>query len=518
MSEPFSERVLLVDDDRELLALERAILSSESLEIAAVTDGSAALQQLRGTTYDLVVTDLTMPGLHGLDLLQGVLDADPDAVVIVCSSHSRLDIAVECLRAGAYDFVAKPFTPALLTAAVRRGLQHRRLRLATSLYRASQAMLEATDPTTLADAMLVDAMRVLQASSALFLNRKSPDDPLTVHRAAGMPTDPGIRDALISLSPQVEHDRDPMRLAGGDGRPHAAAFPLAAGPRNLGVLWVLRSHRRRPYDGRDLERGAVFAAQAGLALDNRRLVSELEGRIEAMQEARRRLYTSARLEGVGRMATDVARNLRNPLDYVSTNLREVARHLIAGDVSKEDASRRVASVQEGLDRVRQLVDDLANVAQIREKSRYELGQAIRLAVRMCTTAPTEVTIQGDAVVQGNPGQMAQAIVALITNAQEAVAKRQRPYVSVRVKVDRTSALVEVTDNGEGIPEDALPLVTEPFYSRRGRDGLGLHSAKEVAEYHGGIMTVSSKLDQGTTVVLRLPCDPIDDLELAADEA
>src|SRR5438045_3052274 len=82
--------------------------------------------------------------------------------------------------------------------------------------------------------------------------------------------------------------------------PPAAACPLAAGPRNLGVLWVLRSHRRRPYDGRDLERGAVFAAQAGLALDNRRLVSELEGRIEAMQEARRRLYTSARLEGVGR--------------------------------------------------------------------------------------------------------------------------------------------------------------------------------------------------------------------------
>jgi two-component system phosphate regulon sensor histidine kinase PhoR len=518
MNEGFTERVLLVDDDRELLALELAILASEGLDITTVLDGTSALQQLRGSNYDLVVTDLTMPGLHGLELLNGVLDADPDAVVIVCSSHSRVDIAVECLRAGAFDFVPKPFTPALLTAAVRRGIQHRRLRLATSLYRASQAMLEATDPEALIAAMLVDAMRVLQGSTAVLLARAEADGPHGVQHTAGLPLDSGIRDALVSLTAQVDRDRDPMRLAGSDGRPHAAAFPLTAGQRQLGVLWVLRSHRRRPYDGRDLERGAVFAAQAALGLDNRLLVDELGARIASLQETRRRLYTSARLEGVGRMATEVARNLRNPLDYLSTNLREVARHFTAGDVSRTDAMRRLTSVEQGLERVRQLVDDLAKIAQIREKSRYELGQAVRLAVRLCAEPPTDVQIEGDAVVQGNPGQFAQALVALIVNAQQAVEGRPNPNVTVRVSTERMEALVEVIDNGDGIPEEALPLIAEPFYSRRGRDGLGLHTVREVTEYHGGRMKVASAENIGTTVSLFLPCDPIDDMELAVDDA
>jgi DNA-binding NtrC family response regulator len=103
------DRVLVVDDDPALLSLEVALLEAEGHSVTAAEGGQEALALLRQQDFDVVVSDLDMPDLTGLDLLERVKEIDPDVVLIICTSHGRLDVAVESLTAGAFDFVQKPF-------------------------------------------------------------------------------------------------------------------------------------------------------------------------------------------------------------------------------------------------------------------------------------------------------------------------------------------------------------------------------------------------------------------------
>jgi DNA-binding NtrC family response regulator len=123
-----SGRILVVDDDRELCAWLEAGLGAYGFETASHTDPAAALDALRDADVDVVVTDLNMRGMHGLDLCARVVERRPDVPVVVLTAFGSLDTAIGAIRAGAYDFLTKPVELDALVVAVERAVQHRRLR------------------------------------------------------------------------------------------------------------------------------------------------------------------------------------------------------------------------------------------------------------------------------------------------------------------------------------------------------------------------------------------------------
>ena len=132
-------RVLLVDDDPELCELLDVTLGKRGFDVIAVTDPAAALDVLRSTPLDVVVTDLNMPGLPGTDLCARVTSLRPDLPVIVITAFGSLDTAVAAIRSGAYDFVTKPFDVEALALALRRAAQHRALRQEVKVLRQAVA-------------------------------------------------------------------------------------------------------------------------------------------------------------------------------------------------------------------------------------------------------------------------------------------------------------------------------------------------------------------------------------------
>jgi len=103
-------------------------LGREGLSVRSSTAALEALEIIAAGSVDIVLVDINMPGMNGLELCRRILDSRPDIVVIVISAFGSLETAVAAIRAGAYDFVTKPFEIEQLAVAVERARQHRELR------------------------------------------------------------------------------------------------------------------------------------------------------------------------------------------------------------------------------------------------------------------------------------------------------------------------------------------------------------------------------------------------------
>jgi two-component system NtrC family response regulator len=120
-------RILLVDDDESLLRVTEKQLTDAGYEVTAAPGGRAALEAFSPEEVDLVVTDVQMPGMDGLALLREVKRLDSDASVLVITAYGTVESAVEAMKAGAFDFLEKPFRREVLLLGVERALRYRRL-------------------------------------------------------------------------------------------------------------------------------------------------------------------------------------------------------------------------------------------------------------------------------------------------------------------------------------------------------------------------------------------------------
>jgi len=123
-----SSRILLVEDDEDSAALLRNALQRRGFEVHAVSRGLQATQSLADGDWDVVVTDVQLGGMTGIELCTYVAEHRPDVPVVVVTSHSNLETAVAAIRAGAYDFITKPIAVDSLVLTLQRACNHRQLK------------------------------------------------------------------------------------------------------------------------------------------------------------------------------------------------------------------------------------------------------------------------------------------------------------------------------------------------------------------------------------------------------
>jgi DNA-binding NtrC family response regulator len=122
------ERILVVDDETDLAASCKRLLESRGYQTRVAASGEEAVQLIQEFEPDLVITDLRMPGMSGMELLGRTRELRPDAQVIMATAYSTVEDAVAAMRLGALDFIPKPFTPEHLLAVVGRALAEQVLR------------------------------------------------------------------------------------------------------------------------------------------------------------------------------------------------------------------------------------------------------------------------------------------------------------------------------------------------------------------------------------------------------
>ena len=128
-------RILLVDDDQQVLESIASFLTDYGFEVTALADGRTALQMLAQQSFDVVLSDITMPGMSGLQLLERIRRVDRETPVELMTGYAEVDTAVQAIQKGAFDFIIKPFRPAYLVHAVEKAIQYKRLRQLEKNYR-----------------------------------------------------------------------------------------------------------------------------------------------------------------------------------------------------------------------------------------------------------------------------------------------------------------------------------------------------------------------------------------------
>src|SRR3990167_4282721 len=121
-------KVLIVDDERGMREFLTIMLQKEEYKVTSAGSGKEALEYIAQQTYDIVITDIRMPQITGLDVLKAVKESSPETTVIVITAYASTETAVEAMKQGAYDYITKPFKIEEIRLIVRNALERRRLR------------------------------------------------------------------------------------------------------------------------------------------------------------------------------------------------------------------------------------------------------------------------------------------------------------------------------------------------------------------------------------------------------
>lgn len=121
------EKILVVDDEQSLREVLSIMLKRAGYAVTSVSDGEEAVEQLQKEIFDLVITDLRMPKVDGMEVLRAVKSASPETVVLIITAFATADSAVEAMKQGAYDYLTKPFQVDEVQLIIRNALEKRRL-------------------------------------------------------------------------------------------------------------------------------------------------------------------------------------------------------------------------------------------------------------------------------------------------------------------------------------------------------------------------------------------------------
>jgi DNA-binding NtrC family response regulator len=337
-------RLLVLDDEQRMVEIVAMVLRREGYEVRTETAGEAALQALHDDSFDLLITDLRMPGIDGLEVLQRARGFRPELPVILMTAHASVTTAIEAMKQGAVDYVEKPFNNDELKALVRRALDVTRLTRENRYLRAEARSRHAMG-------RIVASSKPMEA--VLELVRRSARAPSTVLVSG----ESGTGKELIARAIHYESDRV--------GGPFVAVNCKAF---SEGVLESeLFGHEKGAFTGADAARVGLFEEAVGgtLFLDEIGEVSiDFQAKLlRVLQEKQVR-----RVGGAGARDVDVR--------LVAATNRDLRSEVAAGRF-REDLYFRLAVIPIQLPPLRDRADDIVPLTQhFLAKWNAELGREL----------------------------------------------------------------------------------------------------------------------------------------------
>jgi len=138
---PNQANILVIDDEESMRDSCRQVLIKAGYEARTAENGHVGLQKIREAKPDLVLVDLKMPGMSGMELLEEIAQIDRDIISVVITGYATIESAVEAMKRSAYDFLSKPFTPDQLRIVVKRGLERRALAVESARLRREKEVM-----------------------------------------------------------------------------------------------------------------------------------------------------------------------------------------------------------------------------------------------------------------------------------------------------------------------------------------------------------------------------------------
>jgi len=332
------EKIIVVDDEDMIRDLCNHILSDEGYQVSTASDGAAALEELSRSSADLMITDIKMPGMDGLELFERVKNLNRDIVTIFITGHGTIDTAIESLMRGVDGFVLKPFTREELVSAVERAIsrsrlkkENIRLKALIPLFEISKLLVTEIELTSLfkiiTDVLVQEfaadrvSLMLTDETSGALLIRASHGLPADIAQRARRKPGEGVSGLVLKhkrpliISAGKHPDREVMDAMNRDNMPSSCmSVPLIGKNKLFGVLNVSK-FSGRSFSTSDLQIVSILASQVVTAMENASLFENLRDNyfrtIQALVAAveAKDLYTRWHSTNVAKYAVEIARDM-----------------------------------------------------------------------------------------------------------------------------------------------------------------------------------------------------------------
>ncbi|MCX6563091.1 MAG: response regulator [Candidatus Aminicenantes bacterium] len=483
--------ILVVDDEMGIREGCKRALSRLGYAVDLAEDGAVGFRKVQEKQYDLILMDLMMPGIGGLDLIKKVHDIDPEIIIVVITGYATIETAVEATKRGAYDYLPKPFAPETLAVLVKRGLEKRELRLEAQRlhHERDQRLLELAGEKSrlrtiigcMADGVLVTNLErqlVLWNAAAVKMLRLSgtdePGRPLS-HYVKAPSINEALQNVLSSKDAGLAMISQEIRLEDPELVLMAQMAPVRdeAGTL-LGAVTVLRDITKL----KEIEKiKSQFVSM--VAHELRSPLAAIEGWLDVVLSG-----AAGDDERKKEAWLERAKERAHSLLALVNDLLEISK-IEAGKVALKMESVQVADI------IRKLVDFLKPEAD---------RKALSFTIQMPEALPT---------VQADVQDMEKLFTNLISNAIKY--NVDKGSVTIEATVDAQYVGFHVRDTGIGMAPEHLPRIFDDFFriedkrtSKISGTGLGLTIAKKIVDSHFGHLEVKSRPDQGSTFSVYLP--------------
>jgi response regulator RpfG family c-di-GMP phosphodiesterase len=346
-------RVLIVDDEKFIRDILADFLGMEGYHVRTAEDGAAALNELNHAHYDLIISDLKMPRMGGIELLEAIGSAAPNALTVIMTGFGTVETAIDAMKRGAYDYILKPFKVEEVIHVVQRGLEKQRLsaenlrlKEALSLYKVSEAIAASLSLdevlATVGDTGLHEIQGDLVSTwlddgEGGYFERQRLVQP----RAMGVSGDYGKLDPTafvqhFALDPMLlEHGQKGTRFFGTQPAVSLVSLlsvPLRIKQRLVGFIAVASFTKTKRFDEGQRKLLAIVGSRAAAAIENARLYEDLratfqqtiQGLAKAIDKMDR--YTAGHSDRVATYAMYLATRLGLPPDTIEIVRQSALMH------------------------------------------------------------------------------------------------------------------------------------------------------------------------------------------------
>lgn len=293
-----SAKILVVDDEKIIRDVLSDFLDLEGYKIHVSASAEEALTEISRQSFDLVITDLKMPGMSGIELLAQIQNSNPQTVVIIMTGFGTVETALSAMKKGAYDYVLKPFKVEEVVTVIERALskqrlisENLRLRETVSLYKVSEAITRSLSVDDILRSVVESAVQDGLSSSASLLLEDGEGGYL--ERANFMSPTSGLD---FALNPNAImnglHERDHIAVSSDGVRSYLSrmdpsapirgmmAVPLRVNQRRIGALVVVRELSLNDFDEGHRKLLSMIADRAASGIDNAKVHQDLQATFE----------------------------------------------------------------------------------------------------------------------------------------------------------------------------------------------------------------------------------------------
>jgi PAS domain S-box-containing protein len=498
------DKLLLIDDEPDILRVLSMSLKADGYHVVTAQNGPEGIAAFEKEKPDIVLTDIKMPGMDGIEVLKKIKELNADTEVIIITGHGDIENAIEALKHGASDFINKPVRDEALAIALSRAREKFDIRQQLKEY------------TIDLEKKVDDATRELRRRSNFQINliRNSNNGIIASDKDLKIVIYNSAAKELFGYTPAETIDKMqitelyPAELVAN----MKAALSGKNGVKNL--AWTETTIASK--DGENIP----VRFSGTILLENHQPV----GTVAFFQDLReikrleKELLKSERLAAIGQTVAGLAHGIKNILHGLKGG-----SYLVDIGIKKDESEKLKKGwdmIKRNIGRTSNLVMDLLSYSKERQPE-FEACLPNELAADVCTLLQDKsrennvklVKHFDDAIgeVSMDPNSLHEVLLNLMSNAVDGCLFDED--TSKNFQVDLKTALekdnvirFEIRDNGVGMDEAVVKKLFTSFFSTKGHrgTGLGLMVTRKLIEEHSGTIDVKSKPGKGTTVIVRLP--------------